>query len=280
MKNRQFVLVVALLLTAVGCVYLFRKNFKVERRHGDEGIFATSTKGNLTRTEVEKYIANLKKNFGQTISLSNMKDEEKKILANEIFNGRIILERAKAEGIGNSKEYIERLNSMKEDLLKLIFLENLVTKNVSDEMVKAKYEELVASMKDKKEYEISYIFAKEEKDINQIMKELEDRTFADVAANYSQDPTSKNNGGRIGWIIESALTSEFGSTVKKLPINKLSKPFKADAGWYLMLKTGERNAVIPKFEDAKSTLRNAAVRDFIKNYGISNTENLDVRLVD
>jgi parvulin-like peptidyl-prolyl isomerase len=136
------------------------------------------------------------------------------------------------------------------------------------------------SIKGKKEFDVSYIFVKEERDMNIVMKELEEHTFADVAASYSQDPGSKSSGGRIGWVLENSLTNEFSSVIKKLPINKLSKPFKTETGWYVMLKTGERDAVIPEFENAKASVRNAAIRDFLKNYSVTNTENLGIKLVE
>ncbi|MDR3078582.1 MAG: peptidylprolyl isomerase [Rickettsiales bacterium] len=279
MKNEQFVLIVTLLLGAVGCVYLF-KNFRSEKKSKGGEIFATSEKGNLTKAEVDKYLTNLEKNFGHALNLGDMKDEEKNVLASEIINGKIILEKAKAEGLANSKEYLERLGDVKENLLKAIFLENLVAKGVTDEMVRAKYDRLVANMKDKKEYEISHIYTREEKDINSALKELEDHSFVDVAAKYSQDPASKDSGGRVGWVLETALTSEFSSVAKKLPINKLSKPFKTEVGWHIIIKTGERDATIPKFEETKNSLRNLAIRDFIKDYSISNTKNLDIKVVN
>jgi parvulin-like peptidyl-prolyl isomerase len=230
---------------------------------------------------VEKYLASFKKSLGQTINLNDLKDEEKKFVANELFNNKIILDRAKAEGLANSKEYSERLEYMKDSLLITIFIDDLLKKNVSDEMIRAKYDELVNSMKDKKEYEVSYIYVKEEKEINQVIRELEDHTFSEVASNYSQDPVTRNRGGRMGgWMLETAFGSELSEVLGKLPINKLSKPIKVDGGWYVLLKTGERNAVIPKFEDAKVALKNVVSRDFLKNYGAANTEKLDIKVVD
>ncbi|MDR2777630.1 MAG: hypothetical protein LBB24_02590, partial [Rickettsiales bacterium] len=136
MKNRRFILALTLLLGVVTCAFLF-KNFKIERRSNSNAIFATSTKGNITMAEVDKYLANFRKNFGQNISLNGMKEEEKKIIAVDIFNNRIILEKAKAGGLANSKEYMEKLSEAKDSLLRAMFLENLVAENISDEMVKA-----------------------------------------------------------------------------------------------------------------------------------------------
>jgi peptidyl-prolyl cis-trans isomerase C len=279
MSNKRFVLIATLLLGVIGCAFVF-KNFKIERKTSSDIIFATSTRGNVTRAEVERYIANLSKNLGQNITLEGMEDKTKNALAAEILNNRIIVERARAAGMENSKEYKDKLSSMKDDALRTMFIDDLLGKNITSEVIKNKYEEYVNSVNGKKEFEISYIFVKEEKDINRVMKELESHTFAEVAMKYSQDPISRNNGGRIGWLLETSFNEVFGGVVETLQNNKISKPLKTEGGWYVLLKTGEREAVAPDFESAKTAMKGAATRDYLRNYAKTNTESLEIRVVE
>jgi parvulin-like peptidyl-prolyl isomerase len=264
---------------SVGFVFLF-KRFKLTRRDDSNEIFATSTRGDITKAEVNEYITELKRSYGVTFDINNAKSEDKRVLAVEIINNKILLERARADGIANSKEFIKRASEARNGLMRGIFMDRLIAKNITEEMVKVKYEEFVNSLKDKKEFEVSHIVVKDEKEINRVLKGLENHTFFEMAAEYSLDYSSKDNGGSIGWIVEDILGGEFRDILVKLPLNKLSKPFKTENGWHIVIKTGERNAVIPSFEKIKASLKNLVTRDFIRDYGINNTKNLEIKVVE
>jgi parvulin-like peptidyl-prolyl isomerase len=238
-------------------------------------VFATSKGGDVTVEDVKRYLRNFEKNFGKTVNIADLKVEEKKVVAGEIINNRIILERSKASGLLKLRDYRERKNN----LMREVFLEDLVAKNISDEMIKTKYNEFVKELTGKKEYDLNHILVKTETEIRKVQEELKNRSFVEVAKEFSID-NSRDNGGALGWIVEGTFEKEFDDIMKSQQLNVISKPFKTNFGWHVLLKKGIRNAVIPEFENVKTSVKGMLVREFLKNYGAKNVEDLDIKVIE
>ena len=58
--------------------------------------------------------------------------------------------------------------------------------------------------------------------------------FSTLAKQYSQDPGSAISGGDLGWATPDTFVPEFANTLKKTPINAISKPFKTQFGWHIV----------------------------------------------
>lgn len=59
-------------------------------------------------------------------------------------------------------------------------------------------------------------------------------SFADLAAEYSEDPGSKANGGNLGWQDPAAYVPAFEEAVRKLPLNQVSKPVRSRFGYHII----------------------------------------------
>ena len=58
--------------------------------------------------------------------------------------------------------------------------------------------------------------------------------FADLAAEFSQDPGSKNSGGDLGWSTEGTFVPRFTEVMNSLKKNQISEPFKSQLGWHII----------------------------------------------
>lgn len=58
--------------------------------------------------------------------------------------------------------------------------------------------------------------------------------FSELASEYSQDPGSKNNGGKLGWADPGTFVPAFESTMQTLDIGEISDPFKSQFGWHIL----------------------------------------------
>ena len=275
MKNKWIVYIVLALVIVSGILVFF--NVKKKKQLTESGIVATSKKGNVTEEDVKNYLDTLKRSFGQTLVYEDLKTEEKKLIVSDIINNRLIAEEAKKSNLANSEEFKERLKKAKEDLLKEMYLQDLIAKNIYDGDIKSKYEELVKALEGKKEYRIGHILVEKEEEMNKVMEELKNKKFSDVAKEYSID-SSKENGGEM-IVIEGQSVKEFDDVLKKLPLNRISEPFKTQFGWHVIVKREEKNAVVPEFDKAKDTIRAALTKEFIKNYSAKNVEDIDITIL-
>jgi peptidyl-prolyl cis-trans isomerase SurA len=64
--------------------------------------------------------------------------------------------------------------------------------------------------------------------------EQNDESFAELASEFSEDPTTQITGGNLGWSNPGDYTPAFEDVANNLPLNKISKPFKTPFGWHII----------------------------------------------
>ena len=80
------------------------------------------------------------------------------------------------------------------------------------------------------------------------------RKFEDLAKQYSEDPGSKNNGGKLGKFGSGRMVKPFSDAAFGLEnINDFSEPFKTDFGWHIV-KLLKKHPV-KSFEEMKMDLK-------------------------
>ena len=64
--------------------------------------------------------------------------------------------------------------------------------------------------------------------------------FAKLAAESSDDATTRNRGGDLGWLSADTYGSAYAMQVAALADGAVSAPFKTDEGWVILQRTGSR----------------------------------------
>ena len=82
------------------------------------------------------------------------------------------------------------------------------------------------------------------KKINTAYQQLQNgKDFADVAMQFSEDPSVKQNKGDIGYITVFSLPYLFENAIYTLPAGKHSQIIRSKSGFHIFKNTGERNAL-------------------------------------
>lgn len=81
--------------------------------------------------------------------------------------------------------------------------------------------------------------------------------FAEVAREASEDANSRSSGGDLGWFPADAFGPDFGQQVTQLADNGISAPFRSEAGWHVLQRTGSRQT------DVTDATQRAQVREMI-----------------
>jgi peptidyl-prolyl cis-trans isomerase SurA len=120
-----------------------------------------------------------------------------------------------------------------------------------------------------REYKASHILIRETElqTSNQALNRLRDlrsrivagEDFHAVAREHSEDDSSRNLGGDLGWFQTQAFGPRIGETVTALRDGEVSEPFRTDVGWHILLREGVRD--MDRTEDymrlkARETIRN------------------------
>ncbi|MDO1529543.1 peptidylprolyl isomerase [Fulvimonas sp. R45] len=67
-------------------------------------------------------------------------------------------------------------------------------------------------------------------------------SFADLAKQDSDDDTTANEGGDMGWFQQDAWGSAIGQQIAGLKDGQVSQPFQTAEGWHLLQRLGERQS--------------------------------------
>lgn len=108
--------------------------------------------------------------------------------------------------------------------------------------------------------------------IREIHQQLEDEsaTFANLAAELSEDERSRLTGGDLGWFTKARLPDDFGEAVFALEPGQLSAPFRSKLGWHIVEVTERQEERPATYEEMRAELhlwlenqqRQDAIRDF------------------
>jgi len=60
------------------------------------------------------------------------------------------------------------------------------------------------------------------------------KSFAELASEFSEDPTTKIKGGDLGWYGPGEFVPAFEDVANSLDIGQISEPFKTQFGWHIL----------------------------------------------
>ncbi|MCL1827569.1 MAG: peptidylprolyl isomerase [Candidatus Cloacimonetes bacterium] len=129
---------------------------------------------------------------------------------------------------------------------------SIETQEVSDAEIKAFYDKNKNNYKKEAARKYRYVTLKLEPSDYDIQRAKEDidyvydqlikgGDFAELAAEYSQDPSNAQNGGSLGFFGRGRMVPEFDTIAFESNVGDLSVPFKTQFGWHIMQVTGKRD---------------------------------------
>jgi peptidyl-prolyl cis-trans isomerase SurA len=94
-------------------------------------------------------------------------------------------------------------------------------------------------------------------------------SFATLAKEDSDDDTTANNGGDMGWFQQNAWGSAIGQQIAQLKDGEVSKPFQTAEGWHLVKRLGERQTDVTEKaarEQARQAIGNRKAEQAYDDY--------------
>ncbi|WP_375318500.1 peptidylprolyl isomerase [Candidatus Tisiphia endosymbiont of Oplodontha viridula] len=202
------------------------------------------------------------------------------MLVRGYIDTKLLEQAAKDSNIESSKEFQDKLNIAKNQMIQQELMERYVKSHVDEKMINAEYDKLVASLKGKEEVKVSHILVDTEAGAKSIQNRLKKgEKFAKLAKDLSKDEGSKDNGGEIGYITFGQLVPEFENKALSMKVNEISSPVKTQFGWHIITVLDKRPAQIPPKEEAIANITNKLSREVILKYVADLESKADVKIM-
>ncbi|KAJ6645036.1 Parvulin-like PPIase [Pseudolycoriella hygida] len=249
----------------------------------EDKVVATYKGGEVTESQIMKelqpFLAN--QNGGdKNKSFSEFDPKLQENLVRNYIDMKLLEQEAVKSGIESSKEFQDKLNQAKKQLINQELIEQHVKANVTEKMISAEYDKLAANLKGKEEVKVSHILLPTEKEALKVKNRLnKGEKFVKLAKELSKDEGSKANGGEIGYIIPGQLVPEFEEKALSMKVNEISAPVRTQFGWHVIMVLDKRPAQIPSKEEATPGITNKLSREAVVKYIADLESKSDVKIL-
>ncbi|MGA9851605.1 MAG: peptidylprolyl isomerase [Gammaproteobacteria bacterium] len=186
-------------------------------------------------------------------------DEQKRqLVLNRLIDMEVLSQQAQKAGLEKDSKVAADLNIQKTGLLAQQLIQQYLTQHpVTDDQIKAEYEQRVKSMPGT-EYRARHILVASEQQANDIINQLNHGgNFAVLAKKYSTD-NSKSQGGELGWFSPDQMVPAFSAAVAQLKKGEYTKqPVHTQFGWHVIQLEDTRSMPPPSLDSVHDQISNS-----------------------
>ena len=199
-------------------------------------------------------------------------DAKKDYLVQFMADMILVSKAAEAKKMADSDQFKRRLAFARNKLLMEDLLQSVGKEALTDAAMHKVYDEAVKQMGQEQEVHARHILIRAAPGDEKASKAAEDKIkaiivrlkngedFAKVAAEVTEDPSGKANGGDLGYFSKEQMVPEFSDVAFKLEKGQISEPVKTQFGWHVLKVEDKRLKPVPKFEEVKPQIEQYVTR--------------------
>jgi len=173
----------------------------------------------------------------------------------QVVTDHILAQKVETANLDGDPEVIDALAQVEKEIKRNIFLQRQLDDLVTEDKLKAKYEEFTKQFDGVEETHARHILLESEDDAKAVIAELDEGAdFVELAKEKSVGPTAER-GGDLGYFKKGDMVAEFGEAAFALPVGEYStEPVKSQFGWHVLMVEDRRNIEPPAYEEVRSKL--------------------------
>jgi peptidyl-prolyl cis-trans isomerase C len=184
------------------------------------------------------------------------------MVLDQLVDEQALVAEAKKTGLDKDPEVQRTVRMAQDRALASALLSKQVRPQVTEEAVKARYDQEIAGKPGETEVHARHILVADEATAKKIIAELKKGgDFAALSKQYSKDPSAAAQGGDLGFFKKTDMVPEFADVAFALKDKEVSpEPVKSQFGWHVIETLERRTSVPPSFEQAHDELRQQMVQ--------------------
>lgn len=245
----------ALLLLTLGATFALGQPAPAQTGPGQapDPAAVVATVGGQPITEAD--IGYAAEDLGQ--DLQNIPPEQQKaFLLRVLIDMKVMAAAARQANMQESEEFKRRIGYLEDRALRRAYFSDKIAAAVTDEAVKAAYDQYVAGFQPQEEVRARHILVATEADAQQIKQELEaGASFEELARTKSMDPSGSQNGGDLGYFSRGMMVPQFEEAAFALAVGETSAPVQSQFGWHIIRVEDKRQSSPPALADLAPQLQ-------------------------
>ncbi len=179
-------------------------------------------------------------------------DKRKRLLLEFIIEMRLFADAADKENLASGDDYQKRLEYWTTRAKRDAYYESAIKGSISDALAKGIYDDKVKMIPAEDEVEARHILVESEDKAKEVLEKInKGDDFTKLAEEYSSDPGSKAQGGKLGYFSKGQMVKEFEEAAFALKKGEVSKPVKSQFGWHVIKLDDRRTKPLPTYEEVK-----------------------------
>jgi peptidyl-prolyl cis-trans isomerase C len=218
---------------------------------------------NITRQDVIDSAANLPPQIKSNIDMVFPQ------LTERLVGLTLITAEGRNQKLADDPEVKTIVQKFEDEAIRQVFLTRLVKSKITDDAVKAKYDQNLKDHPPQDEVKVAHILVKTEAEANGILAELKKGTdFGKIAKDKSIDKGSAVNGGDLGMYFSQnggEVVQPFADAAFALKTGEVSsKPVQTQFGWHIIKVEDRRKQTPPSFDEQKDQIRQQLAEDIVQ----------------
>ena len=243
----------------------------------DDPVVAKVDGKNILRSEVLAFMKNMPPQM-QQLPIETVFP----VVLDQVINGKIVEEKAVKTEVASNPEVAKRMAEAKEQIIRVVYMEEEINKNLSETRVKKAYDKFVADQGKVEEVSARHILVDTEAAAKDIIKKLDGGAkFEDLAKEMSKDTANKASGGDLGYFTQKDMVKEFGDAAFAMKKGEITKtPVKTQFGFHVIQVEDRRTRPVPSLETVKTALETQERREILTELLESWRKKADVETFD
>ena len=223
----------------------------------EDAVVATVNGQPVTETDLEIAISDLEQQFAQLPA-----EQRRAAALSAVIEIRLLAAEAESKGLAEGDEFARRMDMLRQRALHSAYIEQEVAALVTDEAVRARYDEEIAKIPASEEVRARHILVETEEEATAIIKQLDEGGDFEAIAKEKSTDGAAAQGGDLGYFGAGQMVPEFEQAAFAMEVGAHSaEPVKSQFGFHVIKLEDKRAKQPPAYEQVSDQLRSVLLRD-------------------